>query len=179
MRFKCKDNRCPEFNRDDEIQRKWTSYYGLVCFSFYFEEKKKGGVPLMRFNFKIYGQQCWECGEWGSGSVIEGDLWSLLTIYSNILQIIMHGRNDLHTQFRLRAYEMYGRSPSLKRRRGGLRMEGRIIGHQKHLCEACAEGVCFGFYKKPDDDDSSAKGEEIDQIKEEILDSDKSIFLNS
>ena len=58
-------------------------------------------------------------------------------------------------------------------------MEGRIIGHQKKLCEACAEGVCFGFYKQPDVDSSTVKEEEIDQVKEETFDSDKGIFLNS
>jgi len=34
LRFKCKNNRCPEFVRheDEEKHRKWTTYYGLTFF---------------------------------------------------------------------------------------------------------------------------------------------------
>jgi hypothetical protein len=44
LRFKCKNNRCSEFvrSRKGNSQRKWTTYYGMVIFSFCFEKKKRG-----------------------------------------------------------------------------------------------------------------------------------------
>ena len=55
-------------------------------------------------------------------------------------------------------------------------MEGRTIGHRSALCEACAEGVCIGFYRQPDADSTQVKKE---QAKEETFDSDKDLFLTS
>ena len=86
-------------------------------FEFYFEEKKRDKLAVLRFNFKIFGQKCFTCDHWGSGSVIEDDLWNLTLIYSNIIEIVMNRKHtDLHKFFRLSNYEKEGTIFKNKRR---------------------------------------------------------------
>lgn len=96
LRFKCKNNRCPEYrpekDDEDEKNRKWTSYHGMVRFRFYFEQKPKKAGYILRINLKVYGQKCFTCTEWGSGSIIEPDLFRLCRLYSNLVEIVMHQR---------------------------------------------------------------------------------------
>ena len=107
--------------------------------------------PVLRFNFKIFGQKCFTCKWWGSGSVIEGDLFNLTLIYGNIIEIMKHRTaENLHLPFELESYEKNGIAPRVEGGRKDIRMEGRIIGHKTDLCEACHLGMCIGFFLMPD-----------------------------
>lgn len=150
LRFKCKNNRCPYF-ADSERQKRWTSYWGFIIFSFYFQHQskrqRKTSPPIIRHNLKIFGQKCLTCKEWGSGSILATDMKLLSRLYYLIFQIVLYEKlklekgRELTTKVYLRPEELKGmRRKSTNRKKGGR--------HMSELCEACERGKCPFLKKK-------------------------------
>ena len=81
----------------------------------------------MRMNLKIYGQKCFTCLEWGSGSIIHYDMESLTRIYSILVEILMYNRDNLHVGLELHNYEKNGSAPKSKK---DVKMVGRVLKHR-------------------------------------------------
>jgi hypothetical protein len=77
---------------------------------------------MMRMNLKVYGQMCLKCHEWGSGSIIEPDMFNLAQLYGIIIENALHNNKNPEIPIKLSRQEEYGSAPNSKGRNKEVRM---------------------------------------------------------
>jgi hypothetical protein len=88
LRFKCINQRCSQFYHIGATRR-WTSYYGLVDFQFFFEKLPNSNYTVLNYSFYIYRQKCLACLQWGKSGLIYSCYVRLLKLYFLLLRLCL------------------------------------------------------------------------------------------